>query len=63
VTYVQVGQSPCVHHSTTTWTFRSAAPADGDRALVPLLVVGYRQPLDTQNRPTGDDATLTVRQG
>jgi hypothetical protein len=62
MTYQQVGQAPYVHRSTTTWTFRSAAPAGDDRALVPLLVVGYQLPLDTLNRPTGDTATLTVRQ-
>jgi hypothetical protein len=62
LTYEQVGQAPYVHRSTTTWTFRSGAPTGGDRALVPLLVVGYELPLDTLNRPTGDTATLTVRQ-
>jgi hypothetical protein len=62
LTYEQVGQAPYVHRSTTTWTFRSGAPAEGDRALVPLLVVGYELPLDTLNGPTGDTATLTVRQ-
>jgi hypothetical protein len=62
LTYEQQGQSPYVHRSTTTWTFRSAAPNGDDPDLVPLLVVGYRLPLDTLNRPTGDTGILTVRQ-
>jgi subtilisin family serine protease len=64
LTYQQEGQAPYAHRSTTIWTFPSEAPPGGDdgEVLVPLLVVGYRLPLDTLNRPTGDTATLTVRQ-
>jgi subtilisin family serine protease len=63
LTYAQEGQAPYPHRSTTSWTFRSSAPTDGDgETRIPLLVVGYDLPLDTLNRPTGDVATFHVRQ-
>ncbi|MGH9213963.1 MAG: S8 family peptidase [Acidimicrobiales bacterium] len=64
LSYEQAGQGPYQHRSTTTWTFRSAAPGDatGGDEPVPLLVVDYDLPLDTLNRPTGRTATFTVDQ-
>jgi hypothetical protein len=58
--YEQTGEAPYPHRSTTTWTVPSTEPEDGE-ALLPLLTVSYGLPLDTRNRPTGDTASLTVR--
>jgi hypothetical protein len=59
----QAEAAPYPHDSSTTWTFRSAAPADGaTEARIPLLVVDYDLPLDTLNRPTGRTAELKVHQ-
>jgi hypothetical protein len=64
VAYEQRGQSPYLHHSTTAWTFRSAAPSGPtvSQERIPLLVVDYGLPLDDLNRPTGRVATFTVHQ-
>jgi subtilisin family serine protease len=58
--YQQNGRAPYLHRSTTTWTFHSTEPEEGE-ALLSLLTVSYALPLDTRNRPTGDTASLTVR--
>jgi subtilisin family serine protease len=60
LTYEQDAQAPYEHHSATRWSFRSGEPEGGD-ALLPLLTVGYRLPLDLSNEPTGNTATLTAR--
>jgi hypothetical protein len=63
LTYQQTADRPYVEHrSSTTWTFRSAAPDGSEQVALPLLVVDYDLPLDTLNRPTGPTATLTVQQ-
>jgi subtilisin family serine protease len=54
------GRAPYAHRSTTAWTFRSSAGGAEDAQRVPLLVVEYRLPLDTLNRPDGDTATLAI---
>jgi hypothetical protein len=56
----QEGRAPYAHRSTTAWTFRSSAGGAEDAQRVPLLVVEYRLPLDTLNRPDGDTATLAI---
>jgi hypothetical protein len=61
LTYTQRAEAPYAGRSETAWTFASGPPADGDER-VPLLVVDYDLPLDTQNRPTGRRATLTAHQ-
>jgi subtilisin family serine protease len=60
LTYTQRSEAPYAARSETAWTFASEAPEDDE--LVPLLVVDYDLPLDTQNRPTGRRATLTAHQ-
>jgi hypothetical protein len=64
LTYEQTAQAPYLQRSSTSWTFRSAAPRDPAviAMLIPLLVIDYRLPLDTQNRLTGDVATVGVSQ-
>lgn len=62
LTYEQRLQAPYLLDSATTWTFRSAPPADVVAEQIPLLVLDYLFPLDTLNRPTGDTATVTVDQ-
>jgi hypothetical protein len=44
----------------TTWTFRSAAPAGSNAALIPLLLVDYTLPLGLDNHPDGSTAVFTV---
>ena len=60
LSYDQAGHGPYATRSTTAWTFPSG-PSDAEQ-LIPLLVVDYRLPLDTMNRPTGRTATFTVHQ-
>jgi hypothetical protein len=62
IVYEQSGDSPYPHRSTTTWSFPSAGDPAAGTVRIPLLVVDYHLPLDVGNRPTGDTATLTVRQ-
>jgi hypothetical protein len=62
LTYEQSSDLPYLHHSSTTWSFRSAGGAGAASTRIPLLVVDYRLPLDTLNRPTGRTATFTVHQ-
>jgi hypothetical protein len=58
LSYEQFGIGPYPGRSSTAWTFSSTS---GD-ALIPLLVVDYDLPLDTQNRPTDRTATFRVDQ-
>ncbi|GAA0566608.1 S8 family serine peptidase [Paractinoplanes ferrugineus] len=48
---------------STSWTFRSAGPADTGTVALPLFAVDYQLPLDAANKPlpTGA-ATFSVRQ-
>jgi subtilisin family serine protease len=51
---------PVSTQTTTTWTFRSAAPAGLGAVRIPLLVVGYDLPLDLHNHPDGSTAVLSA---
>ncbi|MBV9853232.1 MAG: S8 family serine peptidase [Streptosporangiaceae bacterium] len=51
---------PVSTQTTTTWTFRSAAPAGLAPVRIPLLVVNYDLPLGLDNRPDGGTAVLSV---
>lgn len=51
---------PVSTRTSTTWTFRSAAPAGSDQVHIPLLLVRYRLPLNLDNHPDGSTAVLTV---
>lgn len=46
--------------TSTTWTFRSGAPAGSAQVRIPLLVVRYHLPLGLLNHPDGSTAILTV---
>ncbi|HYK32093.1 MAG TPA: S8 family serine peptidase [Streptosporangiaceae bacterium] len=46
--------------TSTTWTFRSAAPAGSAMVNIPLLLVRYHLPLNLDNHPDGSTAILTV---
>jgi hypothetical protein len=50
---------PVSTRTSTTWTFRSAAPA-GLQVRIPLLLVGYDLPLNLDNHPDGSTAVLSV---
>lgn len=53
-----VGAWPVDTEATTTWTFRSQAPASGVTAAVPLLSLDYQLPLDDSDRlPAATAAT------
>jgi hypothetical protein len=54
------GALPVSTQTKTTWTFRSAAPAGGNSARIPLLLVDYALPLDLDNHPDGSTAVFTV---
>jgi hypothetical protein len=51
---------PVSTSTSTTWTFRSAAPAGVRLVRLPLLTIGYDLPLNLDNHPDGDTAVLTV---
>ena len=51
---------PVSTQTSTTWTFRSAAPAGVAPVRIPLLVVNYGLPLGLNNRPDGTAAVLSV---
>jgi subtilisin family serine protease len=46
--------------TSTTWTFRSTAPAGSAQVRVPLLLVHYDLPLNIDNHPDGRTAVFTV---
>ncbi len=46
--------------TSTTWTFRSGAPAGSAQVQIPLLLVRYHLPLNLLNHPDGSTAILTV---
>lgn len=51
---------PVSTRTSTTWTFRSAAPAGSAQVELPLLLVRYHLPLNLDNHPDGGTAVLTV---
>jgi subtilisin family serine protease len=51
---------PVSTRTTTTWTFRSVAPAGTAEVPIPLLLVRYNLPLGFGNHPDGSTATLSV---
>ncbi|GLW66142.1 hypothetical protein Arub01_43860 [Actinomadura rubrobrunea] len=52
--------TPVSTRTSTTWRFRSAAPAGHSGVPVPLLTVDYDLGLDLRNQPTGGPATFQV---
>ncbi|MEV5829273.1 S8 family serine peptidase [Spirillospora sp. NPDC052242] len=51
---------PVSTRTSTSWTFRSAAPRGHEEARLPLLLVDYDLNFDLMNRPTGEPAVFTV---
>ena len=51
---------PVSTRTSTTWTFRSAAPAGSAQVRIPLLLVRYHLPLGLDNHPDGSTAILRV---
>jgi subtilisin family serine protease len=61
LTYEQATEAPYADRSTTAWSFRSAGDPHAGLVRLPLVVVDYDLPLDTQNQPTSRNATFTAR--